>query len=563
MNKLNEVQTIPTIKVDSIEFIKSQFEKHISKEALETYRLPNTTRRTKIIIGLSGGGDSSVLALFAYVYLSQWYSDIEFIFTDTKQEPLSCYQTLDQIERLTGIKLKRIIPEKGLFEMVEQYNGFLPSSRARWCTKSLKVEPLVKYIKELNHHNKKVDELIEEVNAKGSKELDDAKKSILTELESRKISYLNLAGIRSDEEDREGIQFQHSMENANSAYPFVDLGMTKAMVFDILHNTIGIPSTYAYRSRSGCYCCFFQRNSEIIGMLMNDPKAFLETESYEKLTEEDEKRWSNIPNTISESGMPAFYPVPAFIDIRKPDKAPFKAPVKLKQQRTEYVADLFEEQTFEPLEKGDELYVAYALYVDPYLGWFGGGEFTPGTYWMEFVTVSTSMAGIKSALGNYYKFKKTTPMPQYDANDMKIVIAQLKFPAGTIDTKPPAKESFTWKSSVAYKQLRHLAKHAQLTLEHADLERRLKDAVASCKHSHTLNQFYNAEELVKSIVQQLKAAPAATGKLTWEGLYSPSLTVEKQVQLQLDGVSIETEIKPARENLEFDEVPMACISCSI
>lgn len=58
----------------------------------------------------------------------------------------------------------------------------------------------------------------------------------------------------------------------------------------------------------------------------------------------------------------------------------------------------------------DEMYAAYALYTDDTLAWHGGREFTPGVYWQEFVTFSTSLTGIKSALNNYYKFKMTTPI---------------------------------------------------------------------------------------------------------------------------------------------------------
>lgn len=526
---MNMNKTIPTTKVDNVELIKAQFEKHLPAEILESYRLPVKDSRAKVIVGLSGGGDSSVLALFTYVYLASHYADIELVFTDTKQEPKSCYETLDMIETLTGISLKKITPPEGLFEYIDKYNGFLPSFDKRWCTSGLKVKPLVSYIKSIENE----------------------------------YGYVNLAGIRVDEVDREGIQFQHKMENAKSAYPFIDLKMTKAMVFDILNNTIGIPSTYAYRSRSGCYCCFFQRNSEIIGMLQNDPDDFAKTEAYEKLTDEDSKRWDSVPKTLSNKGMPGFYPVPAFIDVRKHEKAPSKAPYKLKVNQAVGMTDMFGLDEIEPEDKGDELYVAYALFVEPALGYFGGGEFTPGTYWHEFVTVSTSLAGIKSALGNYYKFKKTTPMPQYDLKDLKIVIAQLKFPKNTIDTKPPSKKSFTWKSNVAYKQLRHLVKHAQATLEHVDLRRRLKDAILNYRNAKTETQFLDAQEHAQSLVDQLKTAPPSSGKLSWEGLYSPTVDIKNQVQLQLDGFSVESDIKPARVNLEFDEVPRACIACSI
>lgn len=159
----------------------------------------------------------------AVIYLAPHYPDIEFLFTDTKAEPESCYETLDKIEALTGITIQRIVPTKGLHELIDKYNGFLPNTKARWCTRQLKIEPLMKYMSSL------------------------------------KTGYVHvsLSGIRYDEPNRDGIKFVHSMENSNALFPFVDLKITKSMVFDILHNTIGVPSTYSFRSRSGCYSCFF------------------------------------------------------------------------------------------------------------------------------------------------------------------------------------------------------------------------------------------------------------------------------------------------------------------
>ena len=523
------MSSIPLLNLDNIEALKGLFEKHVARHQLENYRLPVKDTRTRVIVGLSGGADSSVLALFTALYLAPHYPNIEFLFTDTKAEPTSCYETLDTIEKLTGIHIHRIIPEKGLFEMIEQYNGFLPSSQKRWCTKLLKVSPLMAYMASV----------------------------------PSKHGYVSLAGIRYDEADREGIQFQYTMENASAAFPFVDLKITKAAVFDILEQSIGIPGTYQYRSRSGCFTCFFQRNQEAIGMLLQDPEAYAKTEKAEKLVDADHQRWENMPQTMADTGIRGYYPVPAFIDIRKPEKAPQKAPEKLKHNHVEGMDDLFGGEELEPVAQGDEIFAAFALFTDSALGMFGGREFTPGVYWQEFITVSTSLSGIKSALGTYYKFKQTTPMPIYDVADMKIVIAQIRFPSGVIDTAPPSKESYTWKSNVAYKQLRHLAMHCVSTLQRIDLERQLKDALNALRTAGNEDAALDAMERLEQTHEAYHRAPKASGTLVWEGLYIPSETVQKEVQLQLAGISVDTDIKPARENLEYDEVPMACLACSI
>lgn len=297
---------IPVKEITTTDGVKRIFEEVVGKDVLEAYRLPVSNQQCKVIVGLSGGADSTVLALFSATYLVPHYPNLEFVFTDTKAEPDSCYQTLDNIEAVTGIPVTRLTPKLGLFEKIDDYNGFLPGNRARWCTKELKIKPLLEYLSNINT---------------------DA-------------GYISLAGIRYDEINRDGIQFQHSMENeAKAAYPFIDLKITKNMVFSILGKTVGIPSTYLYRSRSGCFSCFFQRNAEIVGMLFNDPRSFELSEAKEKLTNSDKERWSTMPETFSEIGIRSFYPVPAFIDIRKPQNAPEKQPEKVKLRKQSPVAD--------------------------------------------------------------------------------------------------------------------------------------------------------------------------------------------------------------------------------
>lgn len=522
------MNSIPLINIENVEAIKRAFVKHVCADKLESYRLPVADHRSTIAIGLSGGADSAVLALYAAIYLNPHYPNIHYIFTDTKAEPESCAETLDAIERFTGIHIHKIVPEKGLFELIDHYNGFLPGAQARWCTRELKINPLIQFMETIKNE----------------------------------FGFISLAGIRFDEANREGIQFQYSMENASAAFPLIELTMTKAMVFDILANTIGVPKTYQFRGRSGCFSCFFIRSQEAIGMLLNDPASYAKTEAAEKLDSSDTMRWENFPTTLSEAGIRGYYPVPAFIDIRKPGAIQSKAPVKSKEKKDVVTTDLFSSD-LEPIEQSEDLFAAFALYVDPAIGVFGGREFSSGCYWQEFITVSTSLNGIKTSLGTYYQYKKTTPLPLYSVDDLQIVIVQIRFPKGVIDTAPPSKSSYTWKSNIAYKQLRNLAMHCISTLQYVDLTRRLKDALGAVKRAPNDDAAMDAMAHLDELHEAFHHAPKPTGKLLWEGLYVPTETIQKQVQLQLAGVSIETEIKPARENLEYDEVPTACLACSI
>jgi hypothetical protein len=166
-------------------------------------------------------------------------------------------------------------------------------------------------------------------------------------------------------------------------------------------------------------------------------------------------------------------------------------------------------------------------------------------------------------VGNHYKFKRTTPMPHYDLEDMQIVIAQIRFPKGTIDTGAPAKDSFTWKSETAYKQLRHLVRNCQVVLQQADMKRRLADAQevlqSNPQDERTMMDAMEQVDVMSSMIARL---PKVSGELVWEGLYTPSQDVQKEVQMSLDGLSVTTERKVAKQDLEHDEVPMACMACS-
>src|SRR5208282_533341 len=60
-------------------------------------------------------------------------------------------------------------------------------------------------------------------------------------------------------------------------------------VIEILNATyiggkpIGLPKYYEWRSRSGCYFCFFQQRREWVGLLEKHPELFKKAMEYEKV----------------------------------------------------------------------------------------------------------------------------------------------------------------------------------------------------------------------------------------------------------------------------------------
>ncbi|MDH7571141.1 MAG: phosphoadenosine phosphosulfate reductase, partial [Armatimonadota bacterium] len=92
---------------------------------------------------------------------------------------------------------------------------------------------------------------------------------------------VNYIGIRGDEERKGYISHK---PNIRARYPFVEDGITHEDVMRILHDSgLGLPAYYRWRSRSGCYFCFFQQRIEWVGLLENHPDLFEKAMAYEKV----------------------------------------------------------------------------------------------------------------------------------------------------------------------------------------------------------------------------------------------------------------------------------------
>ena len=65
----------------------------------------------------------------------------------------------------------------------------------------------------------------------------------------------------------------------------------------MLEESVGIPEYYQWRSRSGCYFCFFQRRDEWIGLAENHPELFEQAKQYEKLDADTGKQFTWVKGT--------------------------------------------------------------------------------------------------------------------------------------------------------------------------------------------------------------------------------------------------------------------------
>lgn len=222
------------------------------------------------ILSFSGGKDSTALAL----HLVNNYPDIaerlEVVFCDTGTELPETYDYIRRFQAITGLDVKFInalqynrhsVDDKrnrNAFDLTlaELYGNFLPRPSMRWCTRELKIKPLEAYV--------------------GG---------------DRAYSYI---GIRV-EEKRDGYQQRaqpakpggkpvviSEQPNILPVYPFKEDNLDLYDVKTILDDSgLGLPRYYQWRSRSGCYFCFYQQIGEWQGLKENHPELFEKAKEYE------------------------------------------------------------------------------------------------------------------------------------------------------------------------------------------------------------------------------------------------------------------------------------------
>ena len=183
------------------------------------------------VCGISGGKDSSALA----IYLRDRVPDMEYFFCDTGAELPETYDYLNKLEVVLGQPIARLNSQRGFDHFFELYRGTLPSPQMRWCTRLMKIKPLEEWIG------------------------DDPTTSYVA--------------IRADERNRKG--YVSTKQNISAVFPFVEDEIDHEGVLRILEDAgVGLPEYYKWRTRSGCYFCFFQRKAEWVGLADHHPDLF-------------------------------------------------------------------------------------------------------------------------------------------------------------------------------------------------------------------------------------------------------------------------------------------------
>jgi len=221
----------------------------------------NSIKPEKHILALSGGKDSAALA----VYMREKYPSLplEYVFIDSGCELPETELYIQRIMAVLNIQVTRIggvckRDGRDFNWWLKQKNYYLPSPKNRWCTEVLKLIPYSKWLRK-NYDGFKI------------------------------YSYV---GLRADEKrNRKG--YLDSSNMLVSCHPFVEQGIVYEDVKHLLESSgIGFPSYYSWRSRSGCFFCFYQTKREWLGLHDNHPSLFDEAASMEKQDPSTGKRYT-------------------------------------------------------------------------------------------------------------------------------------------------------------------------------------------------------------------------------------------------------------------------------
>lgn len=184
------------------------------------------------VVAFSGGKDSTATALLMH----EAGEDFDLLFTPTGNELPPLIGHMDRVVTKVGKKLI-LPPNRSLDEWIQFY-GALPNNRQRWCTRLIKIEPCIAYLR-------------------------------------RNPGTTLCVGLRSDEMAREGLYGEH----ATYRYPLREADMDLDAVLALCDKHDLRP-----KMRTDCALCPYQRLAEWYWLWRDYPAEWAKGEAYEAAT---------------------------------------------------------------------------------------------------------------------------------------------------------------------------------------------------------------------------------------------------------------------------------------
>lgn len=182
------------------------------------------------VLGISGGKDSAALA----IYMKENYPelDIEYYTSDTGKELEETYEIIEKLEVKLNKKIIKLTPlaseDLNPFDhFIKMYNGYLPSSISRWCTKKLKLEPFEKFVGD--------DLVISYVGIRG----DEDREGYISKKSNIQSIFPFRKNIFSEDVTVKFLS-NNNINNVLKYYKALDLGEKRERIFEVINEEVSV-----------------------------------------------------------------------------------------------------------------------------------------------------------------------------------------------------------------------------------------------------------------------------------------------------------------------------------
>ena len=227
----------------------------MTAETIECVNIPRDANGVAHVVALSGGKDSTAMALALSEREPRPYV---YVCTPTGDELPEMVRHMENVERLIGAPIVRLMNGTLATQIEKQH--MLPNFRSRWCTRILKLKPFGRFM----------------------------------ELAAPAVAYV---GIRADEDEREGTRPGGDGApigaDIKQDFPFQrwEWGVSEVWAF-LESKGVKIPA------RTDCARCPYQKLGEWYNLWEQNPELFASAEA-------DETRWGHTYRSAQRDSWPA------------------------------------------------------------------------------------------------------------------------------------------------------------------------------------------------------------------------------------------------------------------